>query len=92
MEDMKREAYGNYKGEAFTIWRYTRYIGDERLRLRVTEFQIDIYPETMEEVSEEAITRLEDKYETRVDFYTAMPNSIDDCYKFLMDPERKEIF
>ena len=88
----EREAFGNYKGEAFTIWRFTRYIGDDRLRLRVTEFQIDIYPERMDEVSEEAITRLENKYYDRSDLCTACPDSIDGCYRFLMNRYGEEKF
>ena len=82
MADTKRIAYGNYKDESYSIYMstYTDYNGND-----VTYYEIDIYPETMYEVCDDVINFLERHYELRFDFYTETFDTLDACYRFLID-------
>lgn len=81
MADMERLAYGNYKGESFTIWQFPYAYRD----VKGIDYMIDIYPETMANVGEAEIDALENKYSDRLDFYSETFGSLDACYRFLMN-------
>lgn len=82
MEDTKRIAYGNYKDESYVIYETTYKDYNDIPR---TYYEIDIYPQTMDEVCEDAINRLENWYYIRLDFYTETFDELDTCYRFLLD-------